>query len=231
MTGDGSNTSPEAPVSWQFKPGDSVAPDAAQQPETRPSTENVAAADAQPTQTQIAEPTQDETNLPGDAGQVQSISKPAPAADSVSWTASEFIAHEKGAPWYLALVFVTAMLTALIYLFTKDKISSGVVVIAAIIFGTYAARKPRTLEYRLDDTGLHVADKFYDYDQFRSFMVVQEGAFQSITFMPLKRFMPSLTIYCSPEDEQKVTDLLADRLPMENRGHDPLDRFLHRIRF
>ncbi|HEY1835821.1 MAG TPA: hypothetical protein VGG13_03300 [Candidatus Saccharimonadales bacterium] len=228
MTGDDARTQPEVQVSWQFKPGDTLKPDTVKQPQVP--TENVAAV-APLAQTQVVEPIPDESSLPGDAGQAQVAPESAPATDSVGWTASEFIAHEKGAGWYLALVLATAALTAIIYLLTKDKISSGVVVIAAIIFGVYAGRKPRTLAYRLDDSGLTVADKFYDYGQFRSFVVIGEGAFRSITFMPLKRFMPALTIYYAPEDEQKITDLLADQLPMESRGHDPLDRFLHRIRF
>lgn len=211
MTGDDAHTSPEASGNWQFKPGDTLKPDA-----------DV----AQPPQPQATAP-----DSPSDADQDQAEPEGAPPGDGVSWTASEFIAHEKGVGWYLALVLATAMLATLIYLLTKDKISSGVVILAAIIFGAYAARKPRTLEYRLDDSGLTIAGKFYDYSQFRSFVVIQEGAFPSITFMPLKRFMPSLTVYYSPQDEQKITDLLADQLPIENRGHDPLDRFLHRIRF
>ena len=79
--------------------------------------------------------------------------------------------------------------------------------------------------------GLRLRGNFYDYGQFRSFAVVPEGTFQSITLMPLKRFMPMLTVYYSPEDEQKITDLLANQLPLENRGRDTLDRFLHHIRF
>ena len=76
--------------------------------------------------------------------------------------------------------------------------------IAAIIFGVYVAREPRTLEYCLDDAGLRIAGKFYYDGQFCSFAGLPEGTFQSITHVHLKRKCSRFFIY-SPEDEQKIT--------------------------
>ena len=154
----------------------------------------------------------------------------APGED-VSWTASEFVVHEKGINWYLAMAASVLFFTAVVYLVTKDKITAAIIIIAAIIFGVYAKRQPRTLAYHLETSGLTIGEKFYDFNQFRSFVVLHEGAFSSVSFMPLKRFMPILTVYYSPDDEQKIVQILSARLPMENRGRDIIDRFLHRIRF
>lgn len=157
--------------------------------------------------------------------------QPVPDTEEVNWTASEFIQHEKSFNWYLALAASVLFFTALVYLVTRDKITSGIIIVAALFFGIYAARKPRTLNYRLGAAGLMVGEKYYDFSQFRSYVMLHEGAFNSVSFMPLKRFMPVLTIYYSPEDEQKIVQLLSLRLPVENRGKDVIDRFLHRIRF
>ncbi len=154
------------------------------------------------------------------------------SSEPVTWTASEFVAHQKSPSWYGALGVGTVILAGLVFLVTRgDFISTGVVVFAAVIFGIFAARQPRTLEYRLDDGGLSIGGKFYAYDVFKSFSVVDEGAFSGILLFPLKRFMPLLTILYAPEDEHKIVDLLADRLPMENRSYDAVDRLMHRIRF
>lgn len=153
------------------------------------------------------------------------------SAQPISWTASEFIAHHKSASWYGLLGLGTVALAAIIYLLTHDKVSTGVVVVAAFILGIYAARKPRVLEYRLDDTGLSVGGKAYSYNLFKSFAVVDEGAFASIVLMPLKRFMPVLTIYYAPEDEPKILKMLSEHLPVEEHRYDAVDSFLRRIRF
>lgn len=153
------------------------------------------------------------------------------AAEDVSWTASEFIAHEKSLSWYLAMAASVLIFTAIVYLITRDKITAGIIIFAAIVFGVYAKRQPRTLNYHLETSGLTIGEKFYDFGQFRSFVLAHEGALSSISFMPLRRFMPVLTVYYSPADEQKIVQLLSARLPMENLRKDVIDRFLHRIRF
>jgi hypothetical protein len=49
--------------------------------------------------------------------------------------------------------------------------------------------------------------------------------------MPLKRFAPVVAAYYDPKDETKIAEILTERLPMENRQHDPVERFMRRIRF
>jgi hypothetical protein len=149
----------------------------------------------------------------------------------VSWTASEFVSHEKSAGWYGGLALAAVLIGALIYLLTGDLISSSVVLIAALFLGIMASRKPRQLAYTLNDRGLSIGSKQYVLEQFRSFSIIDEGAIPSIVFMPLKRFSPMVTIYYAPEDEEKIATILADRLPFEEHRQDPVDRLMRRIRF
>jgi hypothetical protein len=149
----------------------------------------------------------------------------------IIWTASEFIAHAKSFVWYAALTFVAIAFAAFIFMLTKDRVSAGVIVAAALVLGVYAGHKPRELEYRLDLHGLSIGQKHFTYDEFRSFSVLPEGAFSSIVFMPLRRFAVPTTIYYAPEDEDKIVSLLGSRLPLEQRGHDAVDRLMHRIHF
>ncbi len=151
--------------------------------------------------------------------------------DAVSWSASEFIAHQKSAGWY-AILFLVIVVTALaVFYLTRDKISTGAILFVGAIFGILAARKPRTLGYRVDSAGLTIGERSFDYDQFRSFAVVDEDAFSSIVFMPLRRFMPLITIYYDPKDEQKIVTILANRLPLETHQLDAIDQLMRRIRF
>ena len=154
-----------------------------------------------------------------------------PHHDTITWTASEFIAHEKTSSWYVLLGLGAIIFAAVVYLFTKDILSIIVIFIFAAVFGYFAARKPRVLTYSLDGGGLHIGDKFYPYADFRSFAVMDEGGINAIWLMPLKRFMPSLTIYYAPNDEDKIMDTLASYLPFEERDHDMVERLMRRVRF
>lgn len=157
--------------------------------------------------------------------------QPELSSDTISWTASEFIAHHKSSGWYLGLVVGALVLAAVIYLLTRDAISTAVVLVGAVIFGVYAGRKPRELQYKADAHGLTIDQKYYPYEGFRSFAVIDEGAFASIAFMPLRRFAPLVSIYFAPDDEDKIIKLLADHLPFEEHPSDPIDNLMRRIRF
>ena len=82
------------------------------------------------------------------AGEAADEPTAAPPA-SVSWTASEFIAHHKGVGWYVTLGAVALVFAALLLLVTRDLVPSAVVIVAAIILGAYGSRQPREIEYRV----------------------------------------------------------------------------------
>ena len=150
---------------------------------------------------------------------------------SVSWTASEFIDHEKSSGWFVSLAAFTGLAVVVTYLISKDWITVVAILVAACLFGVTAKRRPRTLQYDLDSTGVRIGGKPYAYADFKSYSVIEEGAFNSIQLMPLKRFLPPISLYFPPEQEEQIVDLLADYLPHEDRDHDPIDRLMKRMHF
>lgn len=154
-----------------------------------------------------------------------------PKAEEISWTASEFIAHEKSAGWFLILLLVTISAAALVYLVTKDYISTGVVILVGIFLGYYARRQPRQLRYAVTADGIIIGEKLYMYDRFKSFSLQQEGAINSIQLTPLKRFVPLMSIYFAPEDEDRIMSAIGTHLPLEDAKDDSLERFMRKIKF
>lgn len=151
--------------------------------------------------------------------------------EDLSWTASEFIAHEKGAGWYGLLALGAIVAAALVYFVTRDKVSTAVVVFVAAALGFFGGRKPHTQQYNLTGRGLQIGQKFYGFQDFKTFSIVEEGAIASISFAPLKRFMPPLTIYVAPDIEERVVNFLSSYLPLEARKADMVDNLLKRMRF
>lgn len=149
----------------------------------------------------------------------------------VVWSASEFIAHHKSPEWFMGMVGGSVAVAVLVYFITRDIFNTVVVVIAAVIFGVAANRQPRQMQYAVNDHGVEIGRHFYAYDSFRSFSVVNEGPISSIVLMPLKRFMPTLTIYFDPADENRIGDVLIEHLPMHQHEHDLTERLMRRIRF
>lgn len=154
-----------------------------------------------------------------------------PPSPEVSWSASEFIAHEKSLNWYIGLAAASIVIVAIVYLWTQDIFSVVVTSIAAVLFGIVAGRKPRTVAYHLDSDGISIGERLFRYSEFKSFGVLQDGAFSSIVFMPLKRFAAPLAIYYPPEEQEKIAFVLSGYLPFAPVPTDIVDRFLRAIHF
>jgi hypothetical protein len=156
---------------------------------------------------------------------------PTATADSVTWSASEFVAHSKSFSWYAFIGLIALVIAAAIWLVTKDIFSGVLVFIGILLLGIYGAHKPRQLNYSLDDLGLTIGGRHYTFSEFRSFSVVSEGAFSGIELEPLKRFAMYVTFYFSPTDADRILKLLSEYLPMEEPRNDPIDQLMRRLRF
>lgn len=151
---------------------------------------------------------------------------------SLSWTASEFIQHDKGIFWYLSLASLTLIIALLAYiLLDEDRFSLGIILLLGVIFGIAASRKPRILKYSVDEHGLLIDNKDYRYESFRSFSVTDEGSVYTLILTPVQRLSPLLTIYVPEDTVDDVVDLLGMYLPVVQHQSGLIDKFLSRIRF
>jgi hypothetical protein len=150
---------------------------------------------------------------------------------SISWSASEYIHHQRGAPWYIGLIGLTIGLAVVLYLLTKDLFGAIITLILGGIVGSVAHHQPQNVTYQLTSKGLAAGEKEYLYSQFRSFAVVHEGQLNSLVFIPLKRFAPPVSVFFLSEDEQPIVALVGEHLPMEQRSPDKIDTLTRRLRF
>ena len=158
-----------------------------------------------------------------------SSSRP-PRKDNFSWTASEYIDHNRGASWYLLLTLATAALAIILYLLTKEYFAAGTIIAVGVIVGFYARQKPRNVNYELSESGLRVGEKLYNYSLFKSFSLIKDGMLNSIQLTPLKRFMPPISAFYDAADEEKITDILGEHLPFEDTKQNGIDRLSRRLK-
>lgn len=150
----------------------------------------------------------------------------------VSWTASEFIAFEKGPGWFMKALGVNVVIVIVAFFITsRDIISTISIFILGLFFMVLAKRQPRILDYAVTDKGIVIGGKLYSYSTLKSFSVIDEGAINSIDIMPLKRFMPMISMYYEPQDEPKIVEALGAYLPQDNRKQPLIDKLMHKIRF
>lgn len=150
---------------------------------------------------------------------------------TISWDGSEYIDHQKPAGWYALFSAAAAVVVALSYILTHDYMVMGSIAVAAILFGVMAARKPRTLHYVIDNRGVTIADKLYAFSEFKVFSVIADTAIHSVQLLPMKRFLPPLSLHYPPDQEQAIVTTLGSYLPYQEGGRDRVEQLMSRIRF
>ncbi len=167
---------------------------------------------------------------PGVSTPQNSPSNIGPSEDDVNWQASEYIHHDKGFLWYCALGLVTIVGVGSAVFF-QQWIFAALVLVMGVAVGIYARRPPREISYSISHDGVYVDNQPYPYDSFRSFGIIDDGAFFALQLRPTKRFMPAVMMYFAEDDGERIIDALSDHLPMEDIKVDLIDKFMRWLRF
>jgi hypothetical protein len=215
-----------------MQPGQTITPGQEPAPEA-PRSEQPSQAEVsppQPTLAAIEERVAEKKSTPT-FYQEESTKNELPSGEVVKWTASEYVDHAKGPAWFALMGVALFVIVGVLYFVTKDLLASVLVGLAGITFGVFAGRRPQVLEYSISPGGITIGQRTHTFDDFKSFSLTESGPLPAILLLPLKRFLPPITIFYDPKEEDKIIDALADYLPHEDREPDVVDRLMSKIRF
>jgi len=149
----------------------------------------------------------------------------------LTWTASEYIDHQRGPGWYLALAAATILIAAIVFVWSKDYFAVGTIFVVSFIVASVAHWKPSQIEYELSSKGIKIGDKLYPFSLFKTFSVVRETDLLSLVFIPIKRLMPPVSVFLDEINEDKAVSIIGEHLPMEDRVLDGVERLSRRLKF
>ncbi len=149
--------------------------------------------------------------------------------DIITWEAEEYLVREKTTWWYVGLIAVGLVLSG-ISVWLQWWSFLAVVILSVVALLIYAMRPPRVLRYSLSNKGISEDNKLYDYSEFKSFGIVQEGEHFAIALTPMKRFSPRMMVYFPQAQGEEIVDAFGERLPMEEVKLDLLDRLIKFLR-
>lgn len=149
--------------------------------------------------------------------------------DNVSWVANEFIHQERGTKWFVGFVVVILAFVGLAIWMQWWSFLVLLVVIAVVIV-IYTRRPPHELSYVLNNDGLEVDGKLYEFENFKAFGVIKDGEEYSVMLIPTQRFQPGLMVYFPEEAGEDIVDMLGSRLPMKDLKLDAVDRVVRLLR-
>ena len=157
--------------------------------------------------------------------------RPVGTQGSLTWQASEYIHHEKQGAWFAALFGGALVLLAIAIFVVQSPTFAVLVIVMAIALGVFAVRPPRIISYQLSGYGITIDDKTFQFHDFRSFGIVQDGPLYSAILVPNKRFGPAVNIYFPAENGEEIVDVLGEYLPMRHVELDFIDKLTRQLRF
>jgi len=210
------------------------------QPPTEPLPEPVVPQPVQVEPPQQPEPSvpspqqvQDPTQVPPSQGQPISADNIPLIQDQVyfSWSEKEFIEHEKDVTWYSVIMIVLLLVAVGLYFLLHSIFIVVIVILMAVAFVITAAKKPKVVNFELNNHGVTIGNRATHYDEFKSFSIVDEPSIGAIVLNPFKRFDFPVSLYYDLSLEDRIVGILNENLPIEDANKDFIESLMRKIRF
>ena len=148
----------------------------------------------------------------------------------IAWQATEGSTAHRSVAWYVTLVVVVLGLMALSLFVFQSWTFTILLPIMAVALLLLATKPTSMVNYAISPKGVYVADKLYDFSEFRAFGLMRDDQQHAAVLLPVKRFSPALTIYFSEAEGEAIVDMLGSRLPMQEVRPDALEKIIRAIK-
>lgn len=147
------------------------------------------------------------------------------------WEAPEFDKKEKSKSWFIIPAIITIVL-GLLALFSENILFLIVIVMAFFVFYIYANKDPRIIKFKLNEKGIEIENKLYDFDELRSFWIFYNPPEQKeLSFRSRKTLLPYIHIPITDEDPIEIRKFLLKFIPEKRHKESLIDIWMRRIGF
>lgn len=147
------------------------------------------------------------------------------------WKAPEFPKKEKSKSWFVVPGLIT-VIVGLFALLTENILFLIAIILAFVIFYSYANKDPRIIEFKINERGVEIDKKLYDYDELRSFWVFYDPPEQKeISFRSRKTLLPYIRIPLDNESPNDIRKYLLKFLPEKRHKESLIDIWMRRTGF
>lgn len=149
----------------------------------------------------------------------------------LEWKAPEFDKKEKSKSWFIIPAIITIVI-GLFALLNENILFLIAIILAFLIFYIYANKEPRTIKFKLNEKGIEIDEKLYDFDELRSFWIFYNPPEQKeLSFRSRKTFIPYIRIPLADQDPNKLRKYLLKFLPERRHKESLIDIWMRRMGF
>ncbi len=158
--------------------------------------------------------------------------RPVPQRKKITWRAAEFHYFEKDYLWYAGVVFIGLVLLVFA-LWQKSFFFAVFVVIATTLVVEFGKRRPRTIDYELNERGVLIDGKIsVPYKAIESFHVRKRlGLLDEIVFRRAARVNPFIHLPIDEELAVRAREFLLEYIPEDEHEPSIVEIIAERIGF
>lgn len=156
--------------------------------------------------------------------------------ETLSWSALEYEEKERSVDWFWALgvIVVAGAIASILF---GNYFFAMLLIIAGILLGFFAIKKPETVTYELTDKGFKMKTRLYPYEDLKAFwvqiQVPKTEIKKPILFLKSTRvFLPVLSIPIDEEIAPKIKEILTQKNVPEEEMHEHVsDKVMENLGF
>lgn len=154
--------------------------------------------------------------------------------DQITWSAKEYQDQNKSFSWYATLYLVGSVIVlASIFFYYKKPLQmlSVILVVSSIVASLHiiSRKKPKTINYSIDEDILIIDGKAHSLGSFRSFSVVNHANQEEIKLIPTSTTQPGINVRLDEENKAKVFELLSNNIPYEYVKPSLIDKIADKL--
>ncbi len=137
---------------------------------------------------------------------------------NISWQAPSFYYNPQKR--YLATTIIALLLGAVaILLFNKDALTAIFLILSSLMLVLYATKKPELKDILIDDSGVHVGENSFLYEQLKSFWIdYHPGQNKELSLESKKWYLPYVKVSLENKNPIEIRSWLVSFLP--EREHE-----------
>jgi len=142
----------------------------------------------------------------------------------LSWEAAEYEFEKKSPDWFWALGII-ALAGGLTAVLLGNYLFGVFIILAAVLLGFYAARRPQVVRYEIDAEGVRVGQEMYHYKNLKAFWLETAGPVKKLLLLSKSSLSPILALPLGSASYMAVKEMLSKNLP-EQKLSEPLSHFI-----
>lgn len=145
--------------------------------------------------------------------------------EQLEWSAFEYEDKKRSVDWYWA-VGIIAVCGSVAAVILNDPLFAVFIVIAAALLVFFSFQPPKLVSYKINKSGLYIADNAYSFDRIKAFWITQPPHAHKLIVVTDKSFLPMLVIPIDHIHEDDLRRIFAGKGVLETKMEEPV---AHRV--